>query len=191
MANNNDSEENVPLRPFEADGIQELDNNLPSWWVGLFVFCTIFGFLYMVYVHLLGGPTIEKEYIASMNAALVSPPSSSGGSSTDEPTDLNALLGNAGAAASGKEAYVGNCAPCHGQNGEGLIGPNLTDKFWIHGGKPEQIYASVFTGYADKGMPGWGSILGEKKVRHITVYLIGLIGTNPAGAKAAQGIEEP
>lgn len=187
MSDNKNYEE-APVRPYEADGIHELDNNLPSWWVGLFVFTTIFGALYLVYVHLIGGTSIKKEYEESLKVTY-SAPASSGGDS-GEPTDLNAMIGNATSIAKGKETYTANCAPCHGANGEGTIGPNLADNSWIHGGKPDQIYNTIFNGVAEKGMPAWGPILGEQKARQLTAFVTSLKGTNPANGKAPQGNPE-
>lgn len=186
MTDNYKSDE-APIRPYEADGIQELDNSLPSWWVGLFVFTTIFGALYLVYLHLIGGPSIKDEYEDSLKVTYATP--SSGGGS-DGPTELNAMLGHAGSIAAGKDTYTANCAPCHGANGEGTIGPNLTDNFWIHGSTPEQIYATILNGVAEKGMPAWGGILGEQKTKQLSAFIVSLKGTNPANAKAPQGNPE-
>jgi cytochrome c oxidase cbb3-type subunit III len=187
-SNHQDSNE-APIRPYEADGIRELDNNLPSWWVGLFVFTGVFALLYLVYVHLIGGTSIKKEYADSLKVTYAAPENSPGES--DEPKDLNAMVGHAGSIAKGKETFTANCAPCHGSNGEGKIGPNLTDKFWLHGGKPEQIYATILNGAPEKGMPAWGSILGEQKVRQLAAFVTSLKGTNPPNPKAPQGTEEP
>jgi cytochrome c oxidase cbb3-type subunit 3 len=184
----NDHKDEAPIRPYEADGIKELDNNLPSWWVGLFVFTTIFGALYLVYVHLIGGTSIQKEYDDSLKVTYTQAKSSDAGS--DEPTDLTTMIGDAGSITSGKEVYTANCAPCHGGEGQGTIGPNLTDKFWIHGGKPEQIYATILNGFADKGMPAWGGILGEQKTRQLTAFIVSIKGTSPANPKAPQGDAE-
>lgn len=187
MANDTQNQE-APMRPYEADGIHELDNSLPSWWVGLFVFTIIFGALYLVYVHLIGGASIKNEYEESLKVTY-SAPSSSGGDG-GEPTDLNAMIGNATSIANGKATYSANCAPCHGANGEGTIGPNLTDNYWIHGGKPDQIYHTIFNGVAEKGMPAWGAILGEQKARQLTAFIVSLKGSTPPNGKAPQGNPE-
>jgi cytochrome c oxidase cbb3-type subunit 3 len=187
MSQNNNHEE-APIRPYEVDGIQELDNNLPSWWVGLFVFTTIFGALYLLYVHLIGGTSIQKEYDDSLKVTYAA--SAPSGGDSNEPTELNAMIGNSTSVAAGREVYTANCAPCHGPSGEGKIGPNLTDNYWIHGGKPDKIYGTIFNGFPEKGMPAWGGILGEHKARQLTAFVTSLKGTNPAGAKAPQGEPE-
>ncbi len=182
--------EEAPVRPYEADGIKELDHNLPSWWVGLFVFTTIFAGLYLIYVHLIGGTSIQKEYEDSLKVTYATPKSSPG-DGNGEPTELNAMIGHSASITGGQEAFTANCAACHGAAGQGNIGPNLTDKFWIHGGKPDQIYATIFDGVVAKGMPPWGSILGEHKTRQLTAYIVSIRGTNPPNPKAPQGQEEP
>jgi cytochrome c oxidase cbb3-type subunit III len=183
----NDHDSSAPVRPYEADGIRELDNNLPSWWVGLFVFTVIFSALYLAYVHMLGGPSIAKEFADSM--ASVPTASSTQGSGGDS-KDLNAMLSSSDSVAAGKAAYQANCAPCHGQNGEGTIGPNLTDKFWLNGGAPEKILSTITNGVVEKGMPAWGPVLGEKKAKELTSFVVSLKGSNPANGKAPQGTEE-
>lgn len=178
--------EEAPIRPYEADGIQELDNNLPTWWVGLFTVCVGFAIIYMVYLHALGGKTLQQEYELSVAAAKTAP----GGGGAGGESDLNALIGNAEAIQNGKDVFIATCAACHGQVGEGNIGPNLTDKFWIHGGKPESIYNTISNGFAEKGMPAWGPILGEKKVKQLTAFVVSLKGTTPPNGKAPQGDPE-
>ncbi len=180
-----DQNQSAPVRPYEADDIQELDNNLPSWWVGLFVFTVIFSVLYLAYVHMLGGPSIAKEFTDAM--ASVPTASSSGGGETK---DLNAMIASSDSVAAGKAAFAANCSPCHGQQGEGTIGPNLTDKFWLHGGAPEKILLTISQGAVEKGMPAWGPVLGEKKARELTAFVVSLKGSNPPNAKAPQGTEE-
>lgn len=179
--------ESAPIRPYEADGIQELDNSLPSWWIGLFMFTSIFGLLYMVYLHLAGGPSIHSEYEQSLKLTFQAPV---GGGDSNEPTDLNAMIGNSTSIANGKSTYSANCGPCHGPSGEGIIGPNLTDNYWLHGGAPEKIYGVILGGVVEKGMPAWGGILGEQKVRQLTAYVLSLKGSNPPNGKAPQGNQE-
>lgn len=186
MSNQHQNENEVPLRPYEADGIFELDNNLPNWWVGLFVFTTIFAALYLMYVHMFGGPSIAQEYQDSLKVKYTTSTQANG----DEPTELNAMLGHDGSIKKGKEAYTANCAPCHGAVGEGTIGPNLTDKHWIHGGAPDKILATIQNGFPAKGMPAWNAILGELKCKQLTAFIQSLKGSNPPNAKAPDGTLE-
>ena len=89
--------------------------------------------------------------------------------------------------AAGKDVYATNCFPCHGQHGEGGIGPNLTDDYWIHGGKSSDIVRVISNGVPDKGMTSWLPILGENRVVQLAAFIISLHGTSPPGAKAPQG----
>jgi cytochrome c oxidase cbb3-type subunit 3 len=91
---------------------------------------------------------------------------------------------------SGKDIFAAACAPCHGADGGGRIGPNLTDAYWLHGGSPESIQRSVHDGWVDKGMPAWGPSLGEYRVREVAAYVVSLRGTNVAGGKPPQGTRE-
>jgi cytochrome c oxidase cbb3-type subunit 3 len=179
MTQNQDSD---LLRPYEADGIQEMDNRLPQWWVGLFVGTIVFSVFYMAYLHVMGKALIDDEYARAMAVAAERQASSGGGGS-----DLNAVMADPSSVKSGHEVYTANCAPCHGDAGQGTIGPNLTDKAWLHGGKPEQIFASIENGYAEKGMPGWGAILGPLKTKQVTAFVHSIKGTTPPNPKAAQG----
>ncbi|MGD8414745.1 MAG: c-type cytochrome [Candidatus Latescibacterota bacterium] len=102
--------------------------------------------------------------------------------------DLDSLLADPKALAAGKEQYEAICATCHGQLGEGLIGPNLTDKYWIHGdGDLEHILNSFRVGYPEKGMPPWGNVILRDKQADLAAYVISLQGTNPPNPKEPQG----
>ncbi|MBC7659172.1 MAG: c-type cytochrome [Chitinophagaceae bacterium] len=91
--------------------------------------------------------------------------------------------------AEGKAIFAANCAPCHGPDGGGVVGPNLTDNFWLHGGKPDDIVAIIANGAAEKGMLSWGPILGPAKINAVAAFVISLKGTHPNVPKAAQGEE--
>ena len=90
--------------------------------------------------------------------------------------------------ASGKAVFSAYCTPCHGPDGGGVIGPNLTDAAWIHGGTPDAIYTSVHDGVLAKGMPAWGTSLKPEEVTAVVAYVITLEGTTPANPKAAEGV---
>ena len=92
--------------------------------------------------------------------------------------------------AEGKSAYETNCASCHRMDGGGLIGPNLVDEYWLHGGKPEQISNSIAQGIPEKGMIAWGPILGPKKIREVVSYIVSIQGSSPKDPKAPQGNKE-
>jgi cytochrome c oxidase cbb3-type subunit 3 len=83
--------------------------------------------------------------------------------------------------------YVTNCASCHLAGGEGGIGPNLTDEYWLHGGDVKDIYSTIKNGVVEKGMIAWGPVLSQEKIRDVTFYIMSIRGTNPANPKAPQG----
>ncbi len=91
--------------------------------------------------------------------------------------------------ARGARVFSARCAPCHGDRGEGRIGPNLTDAHWLHGGKPLEIFRTVSQGVALKGMPAWGPVLGADKLESAVAFVLTLKGTCVPG-KGAQGARE-
>lgn len=178
------SDETNQVRPYKADGIEEYDNALPRWWVWLFNLTIVFSVAYLAWLHVFNGETIQQEYarkVAEVEAAKTSTAASAGGAGG--PSDGQWV-------AEGKAAYATNCTPCHGAAGEGIVGPNLTDKFWIHGGKPDQIEKVIAEGVLEKGMPAWKPVVGETKVKQIAAYVESLKGTNPPNGKAPQGEPE-
>ena len=109
---------------------------------------------------------------------------------TVTPAALLALSRDDATVRQGREVFAGTCAACHGANGAGNIGPNLTDEFWLHGGAPDRIYQTVTNGVTSRGMPAWGPQLGADRVRAVTAYLLTVRNTNVAG-RPAQGTREP
>ena len=94
------------------------------------------------------------------------------------------------ALSAGKSVFVSKCAACHVSDGGGLVGPNLADTSWIHGkGKLSDIYGVVRDGVPDKGMPAWGALLTDPELNQVVAYVKKFQGTQPANAKAAQGVE--
>lgn len=175
----------------EYDGILELDNRLPNWWLYMLFGTIVFAAGYWVYYEQLKvGKSPMELYAAEMAAEKEKHEAQA---ATMQPLSddlLIALSRDTKAVAAGKEAYDQVCAACHGATGGGLIGPNLTDEYWIHGGSPDEIYAVIRDGVLTKGMPAWGPSLGEEKVRATTAYLLTLRNTQVAGGKAPEGEKE-
>ena len=168
------------------DGIEEMDNRLPNWWLGILWGTIVFAFGYWMYYHVTGsGPDQLGEYRAE--AAEFAKRSAGNKPASDEL--LLALAGDPSTTGAGKAAFQQNCAACHGADGQGLIGPNLTDTFWLYGGKPVAIHKSIADGVVAKGMPAWERTLGAERVRAITAYVLTLKGRNVAG-KPPQGEPE-
>ena len=178
------SDKSPKLRPHVIDGIQEYDNKLPGWWVALFWFTIVFGVVYLVKVHVMDGNLIYDELSADRAATSATMNANNAPKSAD---DLKAVLADPARIAEGKELYMANCAACHKADGGGLVGPNLTDNAWIHGGSAKDIIYSIDKGIPSKGMIAWGPILGPKKIESITGFILSIQGTNPPGAKAAEG----
>ncbi len=184
-------EENLVL-DHNYDGIQELDHPLPNWWLWIFYLTTIFGAFYAGYYLSGYGPTLRDELSVAMQEieAVKSQKPSGDGETTD--ASLLALVQNPEKVKHGSEVFTGKCAACHGDKGQGLIGPNLTDDFWIHGaGQLTQIAKVISEGVAEKGMPPWGAVLTPDELQDVTAFIRSIHGSQPAGAKEPQGESHP
>jgi cytochrome c oxidase cbb3-type subunit 3 len=168
------------------DGIQEDDNDMPRWWVNLFIVTVIFGAGYMLWYHtpLFSPKSLQDE----INVALAENTSlqQSSNSSSGE-FDFVSAMKDPDMMAKGKETYGSICAACHAIDGGGIVGPNLTDEYWIHGDSFAAIQKLVTEGIADKGMPAWGAVIGPQGVDYVSAYVLTLKGTTPANPKAPQG----
>lgn len=172
------------------DGIQELDHPLPKWWLNLFYATIIFSIGYVGYYWFLGGPSHMEQLNTAMAKINESKVQAEANAPVEEeaPVDVAALLNDSSALELGAKTYQQVCAVCHGEKGEGLIGPNLTDKYWLHSkGDFDGIMAAIIKGFPDKGMPAWGDIVPKEKHASLAAFVIKLQGTNPPGAKGPQG----
>lgn len=168
------------------DGIQEYDNPMPRWWVWIFWATVIWAPLYYFLPVPFGeGPGNVALYEAEVARAESARPPSAGTGVTDE--QLTQLASSSTALADGKAVWDLNCAACHRADGGGLIGPNLADDAWIHGGSPTQVHNTIAVGVLAKGMPPWERILKPEQLNNVTAYVLSLQGTNPPNPKAAEG----
>jgi len=172
----------------EYDGIHELDNNLPPWWKYSFYISIVWAILYMGYYHLGDGELSIPAYEHEMELAKIEKAeiAKTMASKVDE---SNVTMSDASGIADGAAIFKSNCAACHGNAGEGNVGPNLTDKFWLHGGDMTSIYKTVKVGWPAKGMKSWEAELSPVQMKNVASYIKSLAGTNPANAKAPQGEE--
>ncbi len=173
------------LLDHDFDGIQELDNELPPWWLPMFYVTLVWSVAYLIYYHVLGiGPSSLEEYQAEMARAAQmyrQPAPQTPAATVLEPRMDEASLRE------GKAIYDKNCIPCHGKLGEGLIGPNLTDDYWIHGGRFEDVVRTITNGVPAKGMIAWKTVLKPEDIVKVASYVESLRGTNPPNAKAPEG----
>mgnify|MGYP003467238379 FL=1 len=176
------------LLEHDYDGIKELDNNLPPWWVYLFYASIIFGVVYMVRYEVLGADNQEMELQKEIAQAKIDVAEymKTAPDMMDEKTVT--LLTDPADLAVGKELYTTNCAACHRADGGGQIGPNLTDEEWILGGGVKNIFHTLVNGGRDgKGMIAWKGTLKPKEMQKVASYIVSLKGSNPADAKAPEG----
>lgn len=143
----------------EADGIEEYDNALPAWWLWLFAGTVVFGIGYAVDYHFVSHRSQAAEYAAEVAAA--PKPVVATAASADTPEGIEA----------GKAIFTANCVGCHGADMHGGVGPDLTDKTWIHGGKLEDIQHTITVGVPEKGMITWGPILGPEKIAQVAAFV--------------------
>lgn len=184
----NNTQKDPLLMDHDYDGIQELDHPLPSYWVAAFVMCIIFAAFYAPYHMLLEGKSLKDEYIAEVKAHEAKMLAQKPPEAPFQIEKFNAFVASKDELKKGEEIFVTNCVACHKEKGQGDIGPNLTDEFWLNGdGKPEFLHHMVMNGNEEKGMPPWKEILSEEEVYHVIAYVQSLKGVKLPGAKAPQG----
>jgi len=185
------SEENNLVLEGEYDGIKELDNPTPAWFMYLFYSTIAFAVCYLLVYHVFGlAPLQYDEYKNEIAQADIAKKEflSKAANRVDESTVK--LVTDPAVLASGKIIFMQNCVPCHGPNAQGGIGPNLTDDYWIHGGKIGDVFKTIEYGVPAKGMLTWEGKLSPKQIADVANYIKSLRGTNPPGAKAPQGTKE-
>ncbi len=172
----------------DYDGIKELDNNLPPWWVYLFYGCIIFAAVYLVRFEIMGGDNQEMELKKEMAQAQIdiAEYKKTAPDLMDEKTVT--LLTDAADLAAGKAIFTANCVVCHRADAGGQIGPNLTDDQWILGGGIKNIFHTLVNGGRDgKGMISWKGTLKPTQMQEVASYVISLHGSNPKDPKAPEG----
>lgn len=170
------------------DGIKELDNVLPPWWVYMFYITIVFAFVYLIRFHIVNDYTQEQEFEMAMTEAAKELEAYK--KTAKDLIDVNnvTLLVDASELAAGKKIFETNCVACHKADGGGSIGPNLTDEHWILGGGIKNVFNTLVKGGRDgKGMVSWQGVLKPSEMQQVASYVLSLQGTNPADAKAAEG----
>jgi cytochrome c oxidase cbb3-type subunit 3 len=182
--NSNDPQDPL-LLDHEADGIRELDNNLPRWWVWLFNLCIVYAVIYMVYYHVMDAGDLQaaeykKEAEAGERLKSVALARFEQELGQMKPLTDQASLDQ------GLATFKTLCAPCHRDDGGGLVGTNLTDDYWIHGSNFVDNLKTVWNGIPDKGMVTWKGVLPPKDIHNVASYVYTLRGTKPPNPKPAE-----
>ncbi len=174
----------------EFDGIREFDNPPPAWIMNMLWASIVFATGYWLYYHTLGVGSLpgDRYKMAVAAAAEDQLKKMAGKEVTDQSMLLMAQIPER--VNEGQVIFQQFCVPCHDQQGQGKVGPNLTDGFWLHGGKPTQILTTITKGVPEKGMLAWMDQLGPDRVQKVAAYVISIKGTNVPG-KAPQGEPEP
>lgn len=182
-----DDRNEVPVLEHDADGIRELDNLLPRWWVWLFWGCNVFALGYMLYFHTFhmgdlqaasyvkearSGEELKTAALAEFEANL----------STFQPSTDPSVLSQ------GSQIFATYCAPCHRPDGGGLVGPNLTDDYWIHGAAYSDNLKTIINGVPEKGMLSWRGVLKPNEVQAVASFIYSLRGSNPPNPKQAENL---
>jgi cytochrome c oxidase cbb3-type subunit 3 len=169
------------------DGIRELDNVLPPWWVYLFYGTIIFGAIYIVRYQIMDGNNQVQEFQTEMQEAKVAVAEYLKTAPDMMSKEKVTLLTDATSLAAGKAIYTANCVACHRPDGGGQIGPNLTDDYWILGGGIKNVFNTVMEGGRDgKGMVAWKASIKPSDIQKVASYVLSLQGTNPKDAKPTE-----
>ncbi|MBK8146010.1 MAG: c-type cytochrome [Bacteroidetes bacterium] len=177
------------LTDHDYDGIQELDNGMPPMLKYIFVITVLASVVYWINYHVLeASPLPLQEYEIELEQAAIAKEAylKKAGNSVDENTVT--LLTDASMLAAGEKVYTTNCVACHGDKGQGGVGPNFTDQYWLHGGDIKSVFKVVKYGVAAKGMRSWQSEIKPGDMQAVASYILTKLGgTNVAGGKAPQG----
>ena len=181
-----DKEKDIDLE-HDYDGIRELDNTIPPWWRLAFIFTIVFAVGYMYRYHVAKSAPLQiEEYTIAMQKAEAEKEAYLKLSANNVDENSVKLVDVTGIEA-GKALFTTNCVACHGAEGQGLVGPNLTDNYWIHGGDIKDVFKTIKYGYPDKGMRSWKEDFSPIQMAQLASFVKSIKGTNPATPKEPQG----
>ncbi len=172
----------------DYDGISELDNRIPQWWLYAFYATIIYGLVYayrFLVAHTI--PTQYEQLDESITQAQIEQRKreKAQGGAIDENT---VQMADASGIQKGQTLFYANCRACHGDEAQGAaVGPNLTDAYWLHGGSLQDVFYSIKAGWPDKGMQSWQAILSPSEMQDVASYIMSVQGTDPPNSRAPQG----
>jgi cytochrome c oxidase cbb3-type subunit 3 len=188
MADQKSPEDPRVVHVYDGD-LREEDNVLPRWWL-----YTLYGAIVFAAFYWYGEQQLKawqpRDIAFQQEMLAIRLEEAKKGGGALPPEALIALSKSPATVEEGKGVFTSTCAPCHRADGGGNIGPNLTDDFWLHGSKPQNIWGCVHDGVPAKGMPTWGPMLGDEKVAAVVAYVLTIKGTNVANGKPPQGDKE-
>jgi len=169
------------------DGIRELDNVLPPWWVYLFYGCIIFAGIYLIRYQIMGGDNQAQEFDKEVAAAKIAVAEYNKTAPDQMNKEKVTLLTDAASIAAGKDIFTKNCIPCHRADAGGQIGPNLTDDMWINGGGIKNVFNTIMEGGRDgKGMISWKATIKPTDIQKVASYVLSLQGSKPVNPKPTE-----
>lgn len=191
----------LSLRPLEEekdlvmehkfDGIEELDNPTPPWFMWLFYGTIIFGVAYFLNYHVFKwGLLQDQEYVVEVQQAEAAKAEYLANAANLIDENSVTVSTEPAVISAGMALFNTNCVACHGDKGQGTVGPNLTDEYWLHGGSVNNVFKTIKYGIPEKGMISWEKQLTPKQISEVSNYILSLKGTNPPGAKEPQGEKE-
>jgi len=183
-----DDKKDPLLLDHDYDGIQELDNPLPNWWLAIFWGAIIFGVPYAIYYIALSGPSLRDTHMAQMEKINEVRAEVAAQNVQFNQEKYDSIASNPESLKAGAVVYEDNCMACHAEKGKGDVGPNLTDNYWIHSdGTAANVYPVVFNGVEDNGMPAWGEMITQDEIYQVVAYIKSLKGTKHDSPKSPQG----
>jgi cytochrome c oxidase cbb3-type subunit 3 len=181
-------QEQVLMLDHNYDGIRELDNHMPPWLKFLYFATVVFSVGYLLAYHVFEwAPLQEEEFEIEMQQASIAIEEYKKTQANLIDESNVELLSDAAALEAGKAIFVQNCAACHGNEGQGGVGPNLTDDAWLHGCDIKDVFKVVKYGVPQKGMVPWQNKLKPQDIQQVASYVLSLRGTNPPNPKEPQG----
>lgn len=173
------------------DGIRELNNPTPPWWKWGFIFSVCFGIVYFWRTEIThSAPNQLQELAMAEEKATIAKAEFLKNAANNIDENNVKMLDGPDDLAAGQKMFISNCAPCHGPQGGGVVGPNLCDDYWLHGGKLNDVFKTIKYGVADKGMKAWQEDFSPKQLAQLASFIKSIHGSNPSNPKEPQGVKE-